>query len=599
MVRHDARQEDSPPDQSADTNTSMRRSDRNAQTTSTTTYGYHNSFHTHSLPSIAEDPPPSYDRAIASSRLGTATCSSISGEAVDELPQYSCSIEYAGLVAVRCELANPFLDSFDKKWHDVYVVLHGTQLGIHKVKCNGLLSSKPKSPTMGHLIRAYSLQHAEVGVAVDWRQGPPIPKSSLVKLVPPAARLRLWETDPQLFEPMREWVIRLRLETEQLLLCAESQDSMLTWVEQICAAIDIAPPIDDRSEPRYRSLPRRNRRQREIEGLIDHLDNLQQDELGRRFIEQQERLIRRLYPHLAAGGGQDASENPRDNADPRSRYPQASSHAGGAGGASQEDPDAEDLDPADVTEGSHLPASRPTSVSPIPSEVPASEPGAASPSTSASEPFDPKTAPSRPPPSPAGRLRYRRRCAPILLSSSPRASDVIFHNNQRLRIDTSTQCLVPFEMSPPRYDVGSWKGPTPTIFSVLPGESEESTASSNARLTLSTRRISDTSDVGTSASTSLEVDRDSSKLHTNASDSDLEHSVHLDGSAERQNLHIDRVDSAHDNISPISPASSETMSMGKGKAILVVQRVKGTHLTDVMGREKGRQVENAQTPVAV
>jgi len=598
MVGNNACPEDSPPHRTAGTNSSSRRNERNTQTT---TYGYHNTFHTHALPSITEDSPPSYDHAVASSRLTATTDSAESDETSTELPQYSCSVQLDGPLAVHCELATPFLDAPDNRWHDIYAVLHGTQLSIYKAKLNGPFSSKHKPPTAGRLIRTYSLQHAEVGVAVDWRQGAPVPKSAFVKLIPPAARLLLWEADPQLFEPMREWVIRLRLETEQLLLCAESQDSMLTWVEQLCAAIDIAPPIEDRSEPRYRSLPRQNRRQREIEGLIDHTDNLADEEASRRFVEQQERLIRRLYPHLATYSGQDGNESLRDHADPESRYPQASQHVGGTGEASQEDPDAEDLDPADVTEGLQSPMSRPTtSTSPTSSELPASESQvAASTYAPMSASFDPKTSPSRPPPSPASQLRYRKRCAPILLSSSPRVSDIVFHNNRRLRIDTSKQLLVPFEMSPPRYNIGSWKGTKSNMVAVLHEENETSVASSSTRPKPDTRGISSESNVSTSTSCSLEADGASSAPYIDTSDRDLHHCVHIDGSAERENLHIHRVDSEHDGTLPTSPVPSETINMGKGKAILVVRRMKGPHLADVSRRGKGGQVGNAQTPVAV
>ena len=593
MVRNNACQEDSPPRRTAATNSSSRRNERNIQTT---TYGYHNTFHTHALPSIAEDSPPSYDHAVAGSRLTATTDSTVSDTTSNELPQYSCSVQLDGPLAVHCELATPFLDAPDNRWHDIYAVLHGTQLSIHKAKLSGPFSSKHKPATAGRLIRSYSLQHAEVGVAVDWRQGAPVPKSPFVKLVPPAARLLLWEADPQLFEPMREWVIRLRLETEQLLLCAESQDSMLTWVEQLCAAIDIAPPIEDRSEPRYRSLPRQNRRQREIEGLVDHMDNLPDEEASRRLVEQQERLIRRLYPHLATYSGQDAHETVRE-----SRYPQASQQVAGAGEASQDDPDAEDLDPADVTEGLQSPMSRPTtSASPASSSLPASESRAAA-STYAPKPesFDPKTSPSRPPPSPASQLRYRKRCAPILLTSSPRVSDVVFHNNRRLRIDAAKQLLVPFEMSPPRYNIGSWKGTKSNIDSVLHEENETSVASSSTRPKPGTRGISSVSNVTTSTSCSLEADGAPSLPYIDTSDRDLRHCVHIDGSAQQGNLHIHRVDSEHDGTSPTSPVPSETMNMGKGKAILVVRRMKGPHLADVSRRGKGGQVGNAQTPVVV
>src|SRR5579871_2665190 len=130
MVRNNACQEDSPSHRTAGTNSSSRRNDRNTQTT----YGYHNTFHTHALPSITEDLPPSYNRAIANSRFSTATNSSVLDEGCNKLPQYTCSVQHDGLLAVRCELATPFLDSPDKRWHDIYAVLHGTQLSIHKAK---------------------------------------------------------------------------------------------------------------------------------------------------------------------------------------------------------------------------------------------------------------------------------------------------------------------------------------------------------------------------------------------------------------------------------------------------------------------------------
>src|SRR5262249_36222311 len=162
-------------------------------------------------------------------------------------------------------------------------------------------------------------------------------------------------------------------------------------------------------------------------------------------------------------------------------------------------------------------------------------------------------------------------------SSSPRVSDIVFHNNRRLRIDVSNQRLVSFEMSPPRYNIGSWKGTTPNIVSVLPEETERSIASSNTRPMSGTRCVSSASTVSTSTSCSLEADRASTTLHVNISGSDWRRHVHADGSAEQEDLHIDRVDSEQDGTLPTSPVPSEPMSMGKGKAILVVRRVKGPH----------------------
>lgn len=568
---------------------SPRRDDRIAQST----YGYHNTFHTHAQPSITESDPPSYEHATSPSRFTTSSDTSPSTNSDDLLPEYSCTIEHAGIVAVRCELASPFLESCDSRWHDTYVILHGPQLDFHKVKSSGF-GSKNKRTAIGRLIRTYSLQHAEVGVAVDWKKSELVPKNAFAKLVPAVARQRLWETDPELFEPIREWVLRLRLEGEQLLICAESQDAMLTWVEQLCAAIDIAPPLEDRCEPRYRSLPRRNRRQREIEGVIDHLDNLQDDEAGRRFIEQQERLIRRLYPHLAREGS--STEN---HPDPGSRYPASSNEPDFPHGASHDDPDAEDLDPADVTEGSHSSASRPPTSSPS-TDSPAarsSESDDAAPSAP-QESFNPKTAPPRAQPTQAAQLRYRKRCAPVLLNASPRASEVIFHNNQRVRIDPSRNRLVPFEMAPPLYEVGSYKKIKPflTLASVL---EDISMSPIPARPALGVRGISESSYLSNDASYSFDDELhhahsgDSSTLHTNGSSSDLGHSLHLDG---HDDLHIDRIDSAQESVesAPPSPVPSELAGKTKGKAILVVRRVKEQHSTDTENA-----MQNAQLPLVV
>jgi hypothetical protein len=557
------------------------------------TYGYHNTFHTHAQSSIIESDPPSYENAVCPSRLPTSSDSLAFAESSDVLPDYSCTIEREGIADVRCELSSPFLECCDNRWHSNYIILHGTQLSLHKVKTSGF-ASKNKRVGIGRHIRTYSLQHAEVGVAVDWRKGELIPKSPLAKLVPAAARQKLWETDPDLFEPIREWVLRLRLEGEQLLICAQSQDAMLTWVEKLCAAIDIAPPLEDRCEPRYRSLPRRNRRQREIEGIIDHLENLQDDDAGRRFLEQQERLIRRLYPHLAREGSS-------TDADLGSRYPASSNEPDHRQGASQDDPDTEDLDPADVAEGSNSADSRPaTSLPSSDTLVPRSaESEDIDVGPALRESFNPKTAPSRFPSTEAAQLRYRKRCAPILLSGSPRASEIIFYNNRRMRVDFSRNRLIPFEMSPPRYEVGSYTQTTPPLASVL----EESSLSPPAvRPALGTRessyRSTDTSFSFGEELSQSNASGDSSTLYTNPSSTELDqNSLRLDGN---EDLRIERCDSTQNtaDTDPPSPVRSDfaQKTKQKGTAILFVRRFKDRSSTNV---DSEHTVEAAQLPFVV
>ena len=388
-------------------------------------YGYHNTFHTHATPVLTE--PPSYQHANSSKTLTWAYQKHLQeAEAVwndTSPPPYECTVFKSGVMGMKQELTAIFQLSRSRDWHDVYVVLEGTQLSLYRVKSPGLLS-KNKSPSPGRLIRSFTLQHSEIGVASDFKKTPLTPKSPFAHLVPSSARHKLYETDPQLFEPVREHVIRLRLETEQFLLCASSQEEMLDWVEMLCAAIDISQPLEDRSEPRYRSLPRRSRRQRVLDGsrLGENLENLSSLEAGRRIIAQQEAIIRQLYPHLA--GTVDVPQTTESDA------PTAPA-----------DPDREEFDAEDV----RFPSQRPASQDASAEEEPATE---ERPSTMNG---DPKDAPVIRP-SPSQVLRYRRRCAPALLACSPRVSDVIFCEGERLRINTRENILVSYTSHPPRYD---------------------------------------------------------------------------------------------------------------------------------------------------
>ncbi|KAF2751785.1 hypothetical protein M011DRAFT_394297 [Sporormia fimetaria CBS 119925] len=384
------------------------------------TYGYHNTFHTHAPPAPTF-PPPTYAVANSEQTLKRQNNRLRDQHTPCSLPAYTCTVQNSGQMGLKMELTTPFQISPNRDWHDTWVVLQGTQLSVYRLKTPGTFS-KSKTVGPGRLVRQFSLQHAEVGLAADFKKSIPQPKSTFAHLMPTAARKKLFETDPQLFEPMRDHVLRLRLETEQFLLSASSQEDMLDWVECLCAAIDISPPLEDRSEPRYRSLPRRNRRQRALDGGgLPDLEQLSAVEGGRMIIAEQERIIRRLYPHLAA---------------PSSHSPQDGAHSG-------PDPETEDLDPEDVR---FPPVPRNPSHNSGSDERPSS-----SATTDSASPDDPK---ARPPhtQNPAQALRYRRRCAPVLLASSPRVSDVVFSGGKRMRIVARDRVLVRLQPLPPRYD---------------------------------------------------------------------------------------------------------------------------------------------------
>ncbi|KAF2815092.1 uncharacterized protein BDZ99DRAFT_372823, partial [Mytilinidion resinicola] len=446
------------------------RSQRNSQSTSNSssaaqserqpqTYGYHQTFHTHQQPT-ASSPAPTYASAIGSQAIARiyAVERTIANAPRDILPLYTCSVEIEGSLGLKHEMATPFQWASNRHWSDVYVALRGTQLNIYRIKNPGFLS-KNRTPCSGKIIKTYSLQHAEIGIAADFKKTRLVPKSPFAHLVPASARQKVYETDPHLFEPVREFVLRLRVETEQILLCCPSQPALLDWVESLCAAVDIAPPIDDRSEPRYRSLPRRSRRQRQLDGtrLPGNLDQIGTVAAGRRLLEEQARIIATLYPNLANNAipaiEATVPEQPLETPATHDSHESELAHV-------NSDPEADDLDPADFQFASRRPQSSAAIHSGTENNAPESTTGSnelteqiTRTSTGSSiTTTDPKAAPRQA--SPGSNLRYRRRCAPILLASSPRASDVVFSAGKRMRIYLKDkECmLIDYESQAPRYD---------------------------------------------------------------------------------------------------------------------------------------------------
>lgn len=478
------------------------------------TYGYHNTFQSHASPT-PESKPPTYE--YATSQKGIVQRNQEEGS--EELPAYRNEVHFEGFLDVKAELSSPFLISLDNDWHNVYVVLDGTQLSMFKVKTSLFRS---RAPRQGRLIQTFSLQHAEIGIAADWRKEELVPKATFAKVLPRAAQLKLAETDPEMFEPTREFVFRLRAETEQMIFCAPTHERLLDWVEEICVGIDISPPIDDRSEPRYRSLPRRTRRQRLIEASAQQsTEILSREEMERRVMEEQERIIKRLYPGLAAISSDAVVVGTIDRTEDR---PEVEREGG-------QDPDAEDLDPADARENI--------------GESNATGPRAQSSSQSlrslATESYDPKTAPAHARPSKGALCRFRRRCAPILLATSQRASPIIFCNGVRYQVDTRRCQLIPFEKKPPRYNAH-----TPPATSAA-----------------FTRNVSSAFD-GILCRPSMSRGVTAASNNSNWSNASAE----IDTEEERESLHS--TISGMDRITPVTSSDSQLYSgKGKGKALLV------------------------------
>ncbi len=85
--------------------------------------------------------------------------------------------------------------------------------------------------------------------------------------------------------------MRVRAEEEQFLLSCTELETFVSWIEALSTAIGIALPIDQRTYPRYRTLPPRHSQPR-IEVETE---------------EAQREIAREFFPHLLEGEGSSSS----------------------------------------------------------------------------------------------------------------------------------------------------------------------------------------------------------------------------------------------------------------------------------------------------
>lgn len=335
----------------------------------------------------------------------------------------------------------------------------------------------------GKLLKTYSLQHAEVGVAADCKKYELVSRTPMTAFLPLAIQERMKETEPHLFEPIRQYIIRIRVECDQILIRVKSWEERMTWVEKLCAAVDIAPPIDERSEPKNHTLPRRRHRpiRNPTESARMRLNNL---------VESQQRIIRERFPHLLLP---EVAEDPEHHGEQDQEA------------ADIADPDADDLDTS-VVRGEEQPGeegdgqerddtsrmmsrfsrfvqppapphgrifsaqermfisqdhqnlrniqNRPR-LRPLAS-APDVHPLQASPSdTAVSHPMQTSRDPYKPAETPqmdfTQEARYRRRCMPTLLLNSRRATDIVVQNGSCYKLDWTTSSMKPHPELPPSY----------------------------------------------------------------------------------------------------------------------------------------------------
>ncbi|KAL3425226.1 hypothetical protein PVAG01_04507 [Phlyctema vagabunda] len=196
--------------------------------------------------------PPSYETAmsLSHSHVTTTTTSSAPNllrkkpnsiqpredEGCEQLPGYSSSISVEAVFSKKMELEGAIHKAHDRNWGRIYVTLQGTALSLYTFTSPGMLAKHqlaqktpdlPSGTKRGVLVKSYNLQHADVGIAADYLKRP--------------------------------YVIRVRAEGDQFLLSCKRIETFVQWLQSLCAAIDLAPPLDEREIPKDHSVPRSGR----------------------------------------------------------------------------------------------------------------------------------------------------------------------------------------------------------------------------------------------------------------------------------------------------------------------------------------------------
>ncbi|KAB8616657.1 hypothetical protein FH972_025992 [Carpinus fangiana] len=425
--------------------------------------GYHNAFRDPSLPDpTLDDPPPNYISSGSQTRTRPRRLS-LNDAATHEsrIPAYDCTVHAEGRLDFKVEKKTPFTTVEDPKWEHIYAILRGTALHIHTVKSSNPLSLAANPALADHrpgkLLRSYTLQHAEAGFASDHRKYELVPKSHLVYLLSTSAQRQLQLAEPSKFDRVYQYVIRLRLENQQLLLRFKTSTERTAWMNKLSAAIDISPPLEARAEPKYITLPRRRRRRPNNPAENVGLDALR---------EQQARIIRDHYPQLGNEIHDEQGEPDTVHDVDDGRHPD-----GDAGPVDGDRDNDHEEEPHTLPQPQPTPSNNAAHVSGLMNQVNRildAHSGPAPPrirlrisqprtDTPAGEPVersdfdgDGKWAPyiAR---DAAQESRIRRRCMPSLLFNSKRASDVIVVQGRRAQIDWDSQSLKTWPELPPNY----------------------------------------------------------------------------------------------------------------------------------------------------
>lgn len=223
---------------------------------------------------------------------------------------------------------------------------------------------------------------------------------------------------------------------------------------QLCSAIDIAPPLDIRSEPRYHTLPRRRRRDQ------FHTTTERVDGHNASLVEEQEQLFRQHYPHLLPS----SASNDRGTTAESHTIDRPDSPGPDTNTADEPDPETEDLDLAFMAAGQDN-TDQQSDDMPRPPDSPSINQFLPSAHTGIRTIHIRRTRVHATDPSakwcpamhidPTREARYRRRCMPMLVYNSRYATNIVITDGKRMTIDWGSKTLKPCPLPPPVYSASA------------------------------------------------------------------------------------------------------------------------------------------------
>ncbi len=175
-------------------------------------------------------------------------------EGQEILPNYESSIFKQGVFERQVERVTPFELVEFPHWRETYVELNNTELSFYEkssftitlpslnlpytwLKKSANSGNGPEAKTKQlntnnltkdakrlKLIRSYTLQRAQIGVANDYKHKP--------------------------------YVLRLRIETVQMIIDCKTIENMIQWYTALSVARDLALPLELRDMPEWKTIPR-------------------------------------------------------------------------------------------------------------------------------------------------------------------------------------------------------------------------------------------------------------------------------------------------------------------------------------------------------